>query len=156
MTTTASTPCGTNDGGNTVTVIGTCCGVPEPTNGWNGTHVVLTTSVADATSGAQLDMYAQGVAGSALPAPSAGQRLYLFSYQVLVGAAGLIQLFENVDGDSTFPGAGARVAQGSLAQNGGLAQRLPNRITQLGRTLHVRHSVAGQVDVVVHGRLVTE
>ena len=152
----STTPCGTNDGGTQVTVLGTCCGVPEPANGWNGEHVMLTASAPNATFGVQLSMYPQGLVSSALPPPSAGQRLYIFSYQVLVGAAGYVELFENVDGDSTMPGVWAWLAMGSLAQNGGLVQRVPNRMLRLGHTLHVRHNVVGQVDVIVHGRLVTE
>lgn len=155
---TTSNPCGTsgnNGDGDTIVVVA-CCGIPEPVAGWSGNHVNLVLSSPDLSAGGELTIYAQGVNAAALLPPSASQRFYIFSYQVVVGAAGIFELFENVTGDSAPPGEWATIARGSLAKHGGLLHRVPNRMTRLGNTLHAKHSVAGQVDVIVHGRYVTE
>ena len=64
--------------------------------------------------------------------------------------------FEGIDGDSTFPGEFATLCAGSLAQHGGMVHKVPNRYLRLGNVLHASHSSVGQIDVVVHGKLVTE
>lgn len=154
--TTCNNCCGgeNNCEANTI-VVSNCCGWPEPATWEGGIDFQGELSSADLTSGGELVLTQQGVA-SALTPPNGTQRLYIFSYQVMVGVAGLFQLFENVTGDSSVPGGYAILSAGSMAQHGGLAQVLPNRFTRLAHTLHARHSAIGQVNVVVHGKLITE
>ena len=146
--------CGDSSSGdpNTI-VVSNCCGQPDP--GTEGADFSAVLSSNDATLGEQLTLYPMGVAGSMSP-PTGSQRLYIFSYQILVGVQGLFVLFEGPDGDSSFPGDFAKISSGSLAQNGGVLHRVPNRYLRLGNTLHASHSNTGRIDIVIHGKLVTE
>ena len=147
--------CGDSSSGDPTTIVVTnCCGQPDPGSEGTDFSAVLTSS--DATSGAQLTLYPMGTVAGALTPPTGTQRLYIFSYQVLVGVAGEFRLYEGIDGDSSFPGDYAKIAAGSLAQNGGVLHRLPNRYLRLGNTLHASHTAVGQLDVIIHGKLVTE
>lgn len=152
-----STCCG-NSSGETPSIIvrGGCCGIPEPVDGWDGaTDFVGELSSADLTTGGQLTLHAMG-ASAALPLPTANQRIYIFSYQLWVGVQGAFSLHENADGDSSLPGGWAKIVGGPMAQYGGAVHRVPNRYLRLGNVLHATHSVAGQVDIVVTGKIVTE
>lgn len=145
--------CGSSSDCETQTiVVNNCCGMPDP---GSGVDFVATLNSVNATTGVQLTLHTMGAATAILP-PTANQRLYIFSYQVLVGVTGIFRLYEGVDGDSTFPGEYAKLCAGSLAQNGGMLHRMPNRYLRLANTLHAEHTTAGPVDVVVHGKLVTE
>ena len=148
--------CGTSssDVDNTI-VVSNCCGIPEPPGGWAGAiDFVGTLESSDLTAGAEITLYHMGQTTGILTPPNASQRLYLFSYQCVVGVAGQFTLFEGTS--TTEPGLWARIGAGSLAQNGGMLHRMPNRYTRLGNTLFAKHSSIGRVDVVVHGKLVTE
>lgn len=150
-----ATCCGSSTGNgeqNTI-VVSNCCGLPDP--GEDGAHFRAVLSLGDITTPQQITLFPMGEAGSLAP-PSGTQRLYIFSYQIVVGIAGTLNLYEGIDGDSSFPGDFALIAGGFLAQHGGMLQRVPNSFLRLGNTLHASHSAVGQVDIIVVGKLVTE
>ncbi len=146
--------CGDSSSGDPTTiVVSTCCGQPDP--GTEGVDFTAVLSSDNAVAGEELTLYTMG-SNLAISPPTGSQRIYVFSYQILVGIAGQFALFEGPTGDSSFPGDFAKLAAGSLAQNGGVLHRLPNRYLRLGNTLHASHTTVGRIDIVIHGKLVTE
>lgn len=158
MSCTCSNCCGsTGDGtcGTNTIIVTNCCGLPEPADGWDGA-VDFTAEISslDLTTGGELTLHTMGAIGT--PTVSVNQRIYIFSYQIFVGAPGDFLLFENITGASTLPGNYAKIAAGNLAQHGGMVHRVANRFSRLGNVLHAKHSVPGQVDVIITGKIVTE
>lgn len=156
-----SSCCGTsgNNGDGTTVVVAQCCGLPEPAAGWSGTHFMGVLKLADLTTATKLELWDMVNGGTALAAPSAAQRIYIFGWTVSVGVAGYFELYEDDDagaGAGSPPGTYANIFSGSLAQNGGGIHKVPNRPLRLGNRLWAKHSAIGQVDVIVQGRLVTE
>lgn len=143
----------TGTGEQNTVVVSNCCGLPDP--GEDGADFRAVLSLGDITTPQQLTLFPMGVAGTLSP-PTGTQRLYIFSYQIVVGIAGIFKLYEGINGDSAFPGDFSTIAAGFLAQHGGMLQRVPSSFLRLGNTLHASHSAVGQVDIVVVGKLVTE